>query len=839
MWRMMLMMMLPLVKTLTQVSRKPEAGHPTQIGDSCWVELLTKYSMFMELPNGCYVQISGLPAGFLYERLKNQGLLQRFVPQRNRRRLRRSFCADEDNQPLKKKQKRERLHSKRGASSVFAKEHVIMETDVFHRSKMFYASSTSEKIHPKCLISQLQASNNGARWLIQQALLMGSDLKSEFGNHCTSKFRRKVSGRLTKGMVNLLPLFKRFIAKFKKLDICRILSRHCPVQLKQGTTIPVDRDKVDNIGYLLSSFSSHYQVVTVVTTVCRVCVPTELWGSVHNWKFFCKTVSLLVKMKRYETLSVEQLMYKMKSSDCRWLETCCPGSKHFTPLAVSHRRQQLLTNWMSWLVNDFVLPLLKGYFYITESSVHRNRIFYFRKPLWKQISKLAFQMSLDSKFEELLPGQAQDARLLGKSLGVSYLRLLPKLSNIRAVVNMGRKQETGKASINKQLENAFYVIGFEKKRNRVMFGSSVFGVDDIYKIYAPFAARHRKDHLQKSLYFVTLDISGCFDNLDHKTLLGICQQLLREYEYEIRRYTTMTVSSSRLKLQLKRNAAELGSALFSDFATHLAESGQCHNTIFTDQVMYSLVQREQILQLLQAHITCNIVKAQGKHYRQTVGIPQGSVVSTMLCSLYIGAVENLFIQLSEDSVLMRMVDDFLLISYSLEEARNFIYSMQTGLEEFNCSLNVSKTFVNFDAGFECESILQDFFPWCGFCFNIHTLDVQVDYSRYEGNYLSDSLTVDSTNHPFLDMKRRLLLFLKGRIHPIYLDENFNSKAVVTCNVYQLSYLIAMKMLVYLRELPTRCYQCFSMKNFTDMLSEFSGQFVGVAQLKCYQVRYRG
>ena len=65
------------------------------------------------------------------------------------------------------------------------------------------------------LISQLQASNNGARWLIQQALLMGSDLKSEFGNHCTSKFRRKVSGRLTKGMVNLLPLFKRFIAKFK------------------------------------------------------------------------------------------------------------------------------------------------------------------------------------------------------------------------------------------------------------------------------------------------------------------------------------------------------------------------------------------------------------------------------------------------------------------------------------------------------------------------------------------------------------------------------------------------------------------------------------------------
>ena len=45
----------------------------------------------------------------------------------------------------------------------------------------------------------------------------------------------------------------------------------------------------------------------------------------------------------------------------------------------------------------------------------------------------------------MFKGQAQDARLLGKSLGVSYLRLLPKLSNIRAVVNMGRKQEVSNA----------------------------------------------------------------------------------------------------------------------------------------------------------------------------------------------------------------------------------------------------------------------------------------------------------------------------------------------------------------------------------------------------------
>jgi telomerase reverse transcriptase len=113
-------------------------------------------------------------------------------------------------------------------------------------------------------------------------------------------------------------------------------------------------------------------------------------------------------------------------------------------------------------MNDFVMPLLKGYFYITESSGHRNHIFYFRKQLWKHVSQLAMKGSLGNKFEELPFGQAKDMILLGKSLGTSYLRLVPKLSGIRPIVNMGRKQEGGKASINKQLENAFHIIKLGK-----------------------------------------------------------------------------------------------------------------------------------------------------------------------------------------------------------------------------------------------------------------------------------------------------------------------------------------------------------------------------------------
>jgi telomerase reverse transcriptase len=162
--------------------------------------------------------------------------------------------------------------------------------------------------------------------------------------------------------------------------------------------------------------------------------------------------------------------------------------------------------------------------------------------------------------------------LLGKSLGTSYLRLVPKLSGIRPIVNMGRKQEGGKASINKQLENAFHIIKLGKRQNPALFGSSVFGMDDIYKVFAPFAENHRQQHMDKPLFFVSLDISGCFDNLDHAKVMGVCQQLLCEDEYQIRRYTSVMMSNDELRIEFKRDADVLGLIYLMLLCLHVISS---------------------------------------------------------------------------------------------------------------------------------------------------------------------------------------------------------------------------------------------------------------------------
>ena len=97
-------------------------------------------------------------------------------------------------------------------------------------------------------------------------------------------------------------------------------------------------------------------------------------------------------------------------------------------------------------------------------------------------------------------------------------------------------------------------------------------------------------------------------------------------------------------------------AHFLQLATELA--GLLRHSIFVDQVCcrsyfhpgtwtdrlssqvhHVTESRSEILALLHEHITANIVKIDNQYYRQCVGIPQGSAISTLLCSFFYGSLE--------------------------------------------------------------------------------------------------------------------------------------------------------------------------------------------------------
>ena len=53
------------------------------------------------------------------------------------------------------------------------------------------------------------------------------------------------------------------------------------------------------------------------------------------------------------------------------------------------RGQRVLAEIIGFILNEILIPLIKFHFYVTEQHKEANKIFYFRKPVWILIAKLA------------------------------------------------------------------------------------------------------------------------------------------------------------------------------------------------------------------------------------------------------------------------------------------------------------------------------------------------------------------------------------------------------------------------------------------------------------------
>ena len=91
----------------------------------------------------------------------------------------------------------------------------------------------------------------------------------------------------------------------------------------------------------------------------------------------------------------------------------------------------------------------------------------------------------------------------------------------------------------------------------------------------------------------------------------------------------------------------------------------------------------------------------------------------------------------DNTLLMRWVDDFFLVTLSLDLAEAFLTILCPGLPEYGCSINKYKTVTNVPKKLLPEigglqRVTGEWFLWCGLLFNTKTLEVRCSYSRYYG-----------------------------------------------------------------------------------------------------------
>jgi telomerase reverse transcriptase len=159
------------------------------------------------------------------------------------------------------------------------------------------------------------------------------------------------------------------------------------------------------------------------------------------------------------------------------------------------------------------------------------------------------------------------------------------------------------------------------------------------------------------------------------------------------------------------------------------------NTIFVENVVNQIRDTSSLLDLLTEHISRNMVQIGKRFYRQKEGIPQGSVVSSLLCNYFYADLEAKhlsFLQTGE-SLLLRLIDDFLLITTNPAHAKRFLQVMHTGVPEYGVTVNPEKTLTNFEVCINGRKIkrlvAQRGFPYCGNFIDVKNLSISRDRDR--------------------------------------------------------------------------------------------------------------
>ncbi|KAJ0279143.1 hypothetical protein CBS470a_009436 [Colletotrichum nupharicola] len=554
-----------------------------------------------------------------------------------------------------------------------------------------------------------------------------------------------------------------------------------------------------------------------VSAFCRAVlarlIPNEFWGSgpdqAHNRDLVFKRVDHFVRLRRFESMSLEEVTDEIKVTAMDWLAP--PKLKGMkTSQSDMKKRLEILHEFLYYVFDSILIPLLRSNFYITESSSHRYRLFFFRHDVWRYVAEPAMATLRANMLEEMSLGDANRI-LASRRLGFSRIRLLPKGKTMRPITNLRRRAVVqGRNALGPSINS---VLGPE--RNTSKLGSSMFSVGDIYTRLRSFSASFGEE--SPTFYFAKVDVQSAFDTIPQDAVVRLMGGVPSQAQYVIKKHLEVKAGLVDPRLQ-RRPASKLTRRWHSLASTRDDPAGFAQvvqerlgpkrkNAVFVGNISRKEHATKYLMELMESHIQHNLVKVGKKYYRQKKGIPQGSVLSSALCNYFYADLEaeRLTFLRGKDCLLLRLIDDFLLISTSQKKARKFVKVMHGGIPEYGVAVNPNKTLVNFDlelGGVKVSRALKASpFPYCGLSIDCKTLDIIRDHDTAKGAAISNALTVDYGVKPGQNFQRRVLNAFKIQSHLMFYDTLHNTLETVFCNLHKAFTETAEKMLAYWRCLP--------------------------------------
>jgi hypothetical protein len=256
------------------------------------------------------------------------------------------------------------------------------------------------------------------------------------------------------------------------------------------------------------------------------------------------------------------------------------------------------------------------------------------------------------------------------------------------------------------------------------FGYAVFNYDDIMRRYELFADQW-KQASRPELYFVTMDIEKCYDSVDSRKLCEFLRgTALLDREYRVLACLTLRRRNNVLGERDRQAREPIRNHFRHRFQKLCVEAGQCRSLkeVLGEENDFNfkrslLVEYEARRRLLKSEalqggslehiIQNNYITFNKKQYRQTKGIPQGMCVSGILSSFFYACLEEQAIGFlrrttnpadgsPELNCVMRLTDDYLLITNSKANAMLFIERLVAMAARNKFRFNMSKLRANFE-----------------------------------------------------------------------------------------------------------------------------------------------
>ncbi|KAK5164075.1 Telomerase reverse transcriptase [Saxophila tyrrhenica] len=541
-------------------------------------------------------------------------------------------------------------------------------------------------------------------------------------------------------------LASRLLKRHSRSAYTALLDHYCPSPIKDD--------------FNPETITKHASTSAQVSAFCRAVTSkvflAELWGDGdakhHNRQILLRSVDKFIRLRRYESLTLHDVLQRIQLSGIGWMSPEPVKQDEKMSQSDFTKRKELMAELLYYLFDSFLIPLIRGHFHVTESGAHRNQLFYFRHDVWKALSDPALAALKETMLEESRTANLKTA-MEKRALGVSKVRLLPKEHGMRPIINLRRRMPRMKngqlvlgKSINSILTPAFSVLNYEKEANVGILASAMFSVEDIYPCLQSFRQNlSRQGLLDKPLFFAKVDVKACFDTIPQQRLMELARTILAHDEYRIAKYARGKLIGSHNQQTpgfgskpswrfLTRAGAGKDDFDFTAETRADTEDGRTRS-VYVDGVVQKSESRKAVLDLLEEHIQSNLIQLGNKYYRQKEGIPQGSIVSSLLCSYFYAEMERELLGFINDgrSILLRLIDDFLVISTERGVAERFLRVMHAGVPEYGVEVKAEKSRVNFEVEIGGRAVprlpVECDFPYCGTAINTVTLDLSKDKER--------------------------------------------------------------------------------------------------------------